>query len=89
MATDLQRLQHHPLEAETRADKAFGLQIERLLARIDNPARNRPEVLLAAKTYAKDTLKCGLSVGFCIFEGQSSVSPKTMRRCMKYNAEHF
>jgi hypothetical protein len=44
---------------------------------------NWPKALLAAKTYANDPLKSALSVGFCTFAGGSSVSPETMRRCMK------
>ena len=44
---------------------------------------DRPKALLAAKTYAKAPLKAALSVGFCIFEGRSSVSAKTLRRCME------
>jgi len=32
-------------------------------------AWSRPEVLLAAKTYANDPLKPALTVGFCTFEG--------------------
>ena len=35
------RLRERALEAEMRADEAFGLQAERLLARIDNPKRKR------------------------------------------------
>jgi hypothetical protein len=38
---------------------------------------DRAKVLLAAKTYANDLLKSALSVGFCVFEGRSSVFGKS------------
>jgi len=37
-----ERLRERAFEAETRADDAFALQAQRLLARIDKPKRNRP-----------------------------------------------
>ena len=43
----------------------------------------RPRVLLAAKTYAKHTLKSAITVGFSTFEGRSHVLAKTVRRCME------
>src|SRR5271166_1209292 len=36
-----ERLREQAFEAEMRADEAFALQAERLLARIDKPKRNR------------------------------------------------
>ena len=44
---------------------------------------NRPTVLLAAKTYAKDPLKRAIFAGFCTFEGKNPVLARTVRRCME------
>ena len=45
------------------------------------PSCDRPEVLLAAKTYGNDPLKPAVTVDFYTFEGRSPILAKTVRRC--------